>query len=116
LDTVVSVSRSRGIIEGQEQSAEGLHEKKENCDTAEDLTPSTGSGDLFVEKVLDRRFQPSTVFDPVNQSVRERFHAPDSVDFRTGPNRSLSPSTFVSYRSRGRGAGPLNTSPSIEKV
>src|ERR1035438_7118771 len=110
---VVGFSGRGRVVEGQQDAGERLREEQEYRDAAEYLVPAARRRNLFIEELAHRRLHARAMFQP----LPERSPAPLHDFFSgvcNGPNHSFFPSTLVSYRSSGRGAGPDTTCPSIE--
>src|SRR5690349_661499 len=105
LQAVVGLAGRGGVIHGEQNAGDHLGEKREHRNAAEDLVPTAGARDLFVEEVADERLEAGPLLHPVDDAA---YHASDLL---TEPRRSLVPSTLTSYLSRGRGAGPVSTLP-----
>ena len=93
---VIGVTRCRGIVKGQQNSGEGLHQKKKKGDAAEHLVPSARAWNFLVEKVSDRGFQAGAVIEPIENCPPRFSHDSVSSDFWTGPSQSRLLSSFTS--------------------
>ena len=111
LQTVVGLAGRGRVVKRQQDPGEYLRHEKEEGNAAENLVPAAGRRDVFIKKALDSSLYAGTMFQPVNHFSCHTFSG-----FCRSPMRSLVPSIRTWNRSRGRGAGPLNTFPSMSNV
>src|ERR1019366_7088286 len=110
---VVGVARGGRVVEGQQRARECLHQEEKHGDAAEDLVPAAGCRNFFVEELADRTLDAGAMLHPFVDPPDAVSHDLFSAGPCSLPSNSLLPFSLVWKRSRGRGAGPATTLPSI---
>ena len=75
----VRVAGGRRVVERQQNSGDHLDQKREQRDAAQHLVPSRGIGDVFIQKMLDRRFDAGAIFQPFEDALAAWWSTPISL-------------------------------------
>ena len=63
-EAAMRLTRRRRIVHREHDAGERLHQEKEHRDATEDLMPTAGRGDVFVQKMVDAGFEAGAVLNP----------------------------------------------------